>query len=205
MQPATQPVTGGRLQHFTLERQIGAGGMGSVWAARDDRSGQAVALKILRVTDSADEVSRARLLREAHATRSIAHPAIVPVMDVLEHEGSPVLVMELLEGETLRQRLLRDQILPLGTTVALLTPIADALAAAHAAGIVHRDLKPENVFIEQAGVDGADGAAPAVRLLDFGVARFYEPPAGTGDTPLTGLGVLIGTLSYMAPEQALHP
>jgi eukaryotic-like serine/threonine-protein kinase len=205
MQPATQPITGGRLQHFTLDRQIGAGGMGSVWAARDERSGQAVALKILRVTDSADEVSHARLRREAHATRSIAHPAIVPVLDVLEHEGSPVLVMELLEGETLRQRLLRDQILPLGTVASLLAPIADALAVAHAAGIVHRDLKPENVFIEHARADGADGAAPAVRLLDFGVARFYEPPAGTGDTPLTGLGVLIGTLSYMAPEQALHP
>jgi serine/threonine protein kinase len=195
-------MTGSRLQHFTLERQIGAGGMGCVWAARDDRSGLPVALKILRATDpSGVEVLRARLLREAHATRSIDHPAIVPVVDVLEYEGSPVLVMELLRGETLRQRLLRDQALPLAVTVALLAPIADALAAAHAAGIVHRDLKPENVFIEDAPAD----VAGRVRLLDFGVARFYEPPDGTGDAPLTGLGVLIGTLSYMAPEQALNP
>jgi len=84
----------------------------------------------------------------------------------------------------------------------LLAPIAEALAAAHAAGIVHRDLKPENIFIES----GANTSAPPkVRLLDFGVARFYEPPAGTGETPLTGVGVLIGTLAYMAPEQALRP
>lgn len=201
MRPATQPTPGGSLQHFTLERQIGAGGMGSVWAATDRRSGASVALKILRLTDTAADVSRARLMREAHATRSIRHPAIVPVIDVLEHDGSPVLVMELLQGETLRERLLREQALPLATTAALLAPIAEALSAAHAIGIVHRDLKPENIFIEA----GRNDDEPTVRLLDFGVARFYEPPAGTGDAPLTGLGVLIGTLAYMAPEQALRP
>jgi eukaryotic-like serine/threonine-protein kinase len=170
-----------------------------VWAARDERSGNAVALKILRLTDSSlAPVMRARLLREAHATRRIAHPAIVPVLDVLEHEENPVLVMDLLVGETLRERLLREQRLTAPQAAALLAPIADALAAAHEAGIVHRDLKPENIFIE------AD-LTPRPRLLDFGVARFYEPPPSASDAPLTGFGTLIGTLAYMAPEQALRP
>jgi serine/threonine protein kinase len=190
---------GSQLQHFTLERQIGAGGMGTVWAARDRRSGAAVALKIIRVTDSgAIETLRSRLLREAHAARSIAHPAIVPVQDIIDHDGSPVLVMDLLVGDTLRALLMREQRLDVGASALLLSPIVDALRAAHDAGIVHRDLKPENIFIEA-------GTAATVRLLDFGVARFYEPPANTGDAPLTGVGTLIGTLAYMAPEQALHP
>jgi eukaryotic-like serine/threonine-protein kinase len=197
--PHMNPGSGNELQYFTLERQIGAGGMGTVWAARDNRSGNAVALKILRVTDmGAAEVLRARLLREAHATRRIAHPAIVPVWDVLNHDGSPVLVMDLLIGETLRERLLREQRLSVRQTALILSPIAEALGVAHRAGIVHRDLKPENIFIE------SDDSL-RIRLLDFGVARFYEPPANTGDTPLTDLGALIGTLAYMAPEQALHP
>ena len=177
--------------------------MGTVWAARDSRSGARVALKILRVADATDQVARARLLREAHASRSIAHPAIVPVIDVLDHAGSPVLVMELLQGETLRAKLLREHRLELRQTAELLAPIAEALGVAHAAGIVHRDLKPENIFIETAPAANALGA---IRLLDFGVARFYEPPAETaGDAPLTGLDTLLGTIAYMAPEQALRP
>jgi serine/threonine protein kinase len=190
--------SGTRVAQFSLERQIGAGGVGAVWAARDTQSGEAVALKILRPSDpgSAD-VLRARLLREAHATRCISHPAIVPVLDVLEHEDSPVLVMELLEGETLRQKLVREKRLGLGETSRLLAPIAEALSAAHDVGIVHRDLKPENIFVERR-------EAPRVRLLDFGVARFSEPPESS-DQPLTGLGTLIGTLAYMAPEQAMRP
>jgi serine/threonine-protein kinase len=191
--------SGTRLEQFVLERQIGSGGVGTVWAARDTSTGGAVALKILRRNDpSAAEVLRARLLREAHATRRIDHPAIVPVSDVLDFDASPVLVMELLQGETLRQRLTRDGRLSVRQAATLLAPIAEALNVAHDAGIVHRDLKPENIFIE---------AAPAarVRLLDFGVARFYEPPEAPDEAPLTGLGTLIGTLAYMAPEQALRP
>ncbi len=191
-------ATGTRVAQFTLERQIGAGGVGAVWAARDGQSGQAVALKILRPSDpSSAEVLRARLRREAHATQCIDHPAIVPVLDVLDYEDSPVLVMPLLEGETLRQKLLRERRLSLQEASKLLAPIAEALSVAHAAGIVHRDLKPENIFIEK-----ADTAR--VRLLDFGVARFSEPPESS-DQPLTGLGTLIGTLAYMAPEQAMRP
>jgi serine/threonine protein kinase len=94
--------------------------------------------------------------------------------------------------------LLREQRLSVGQSARLVLPIVDALGAAHQIGIVHRDLKPENIFIE-----ASDPAR--VRLLDFGVARFYEPPVNTGDAPLTGVGTLIGTLAYMAPEQALRP
>ena len=190
--------SGTRVAQFSLERQIGAGGVGAVWAARDIQSGAAVALKILRPSDpSSADVLRARLLRDAHATKLIDHPAIVPVLDVLDYEDSPVLVMALLEGETLRQKLVRERRLSLPETSKLLAPIAEALSVAHDAGIVHRDLKPENIFIEN-----ADGGR--VRLLDFGVARFSEPPESS-DQPLTGLGTLIGTLAYMAPEQAMRP
>lgn len=191
---------GTKVEHFVLERQIGSGGMGTVWAARDVRSGELFALKILRLSDpSSGEVLRARLLREARATQLIDHPAIVPVLDVVSHDGNPALVMDLLTGETLRDLLLRSGRVDVATTARLLTPIAAALSAAHRAGIVHRDLKPENIFIEA-------GLRTSVRLLDFGVARFFGPPvAGGSDTPLTDLGTLIGTLAYMAPEQALRP
>ena len=199
-----EAAVGTKVEHFVLERQIGSGGMGTVWAARDVRTGQLLALKILRLSDpSAGEVLRARLLREAQATRLIAHPAIVPVLDVVDYDGNPALVMDLLTGETLRDHLLRFGRLDVATAARLLTPIADALSAAHRAGIVHRDLKPENIFIE------ADDRT-SVRLLDFGVARFFEPSlaggvGGVTDVPLTDLGTLIGTLAYMAPEQALRP
>jgi serine/threonine protein kinase len=192
---------GSRLRHYTLERQIGAGGMGTVWAARDGNSGAAVALKLLRPTEHEPETARVRLIREAEATRRIAHVAVVPVVDVFEHTGNPVLVMELLLGETLRSLLLREQPLTLARSAELLLPIAEALSAAHATGIIHRDLKPENIFIQRA--DARQG--PRVRLLDFGVARSYEPPPGFEQTPITALGTLIGTLAYMAPEQALRP
>ncbi|HYP91475.1 MAG TPA: serine/threonine-protein kinase [Polyangiaceae bacterium] len=197
--------SGAHLAQFILERQIGTGGMGTVWAARGADGGAPVALKILRVADpSTVDVLRARLLREARATRLIAHPAIVPVLDVLDYQDSPVLVMALLQGETLRQKLVREGRLTLPETARLLAPIAEALSVAHEAGIVHRDLKPENIFIEASDPSGSADAA-RVRLLDFGVARFYEPPEASDDAPLTGLGTLIGTLAYMAPEQALRP
>jgi eukaryotic-like serine/threonine-protein kinase len=185
---------GSRIFDYLLEHELGTGGMGVVWAARDVTSGKQVALKVLRAAEHAHE-ARERLLREALATRSIAHPAVVPVSEILDFEGSPVLVMELLRGETLRSVLERETRLALARIAALLVPVCEALSEAHAAGIVHRDLKPENVFLEAAGT---------VRLLDFGVARFHSPPEGTLE-PLTALGALVGTIQYMAPEQALRP
>jgi eukaryotic-like serine/threonine-protein kinase len=189
---------GARLSHFELEQLIGSGGTSQVWAARDARSGSRVALKLMTARENADELSHVRFAREAHASRSIGHPAVVPVREALEHEGMPVLVMDLLEGETLRAVLHREGPLPLGAAASLLEPIAEALQRAHALGIVHRDLKPENIFVQSQGL-------PRVRLLDFGVARFYEAPPGTEGAPVTALGTLLGTLAYMAPEQALNP
>ena len=192
---------GTQLSHYRLEQPIGSGGMGAVWAARDERSGQAVALKLLRATEADPETARVRLMREAEATQRITHPAVVPVKDVFYHSDSPVLVMELLEGETLRTLLVREQPLPLERAAGLLLPISEALFEAHAAGIAHRDLTPENIFIQQPSAE-----EPArVRLLDFGVALSYEPPPGLEQTPITALGTLVGTLAYMAPEQALRP
>jgi eukaryotic-like serine/threonine-protein kinase len=171
--------------------------MGVVWAARDERDGQSVALKILATHEPMAPDSRKRFLREAYATRSIQHAAIVPVTEVLETDELVVLAMERLIGETLRPLLNRAAQLSVAHAATLLTPIAEALDAAHRAGIVHRDLKPENIFLQS--VDGQ--VRP--RLLDFGIARFYEPPPAAGRTPITGMGTLLGTISYMAPEQAL--
>jgi eukaryotic-like serine/threonine-protein kinase len=192
------PKAGLRIQDYELARLIGSGGMSQVWAARHVPTGRQVALKLLRGGEQLEELSRVRFTREAHATRTIGHPAIVPVEELLAHHGDPVLVMELLEGETLRARLERERQLSARGTAQLLLPVAEALSLAHAAGIVHRDLKPENVFVQH-------GTPETVRLLDFGVARFYEPPPGTEGAPTTALGALVGTLAYMAPEQALHP
>jgi eukaryotic-like serine/threonine-protein kinase len=198
-----QLARGNRLHHYTLDRQIGIGGMSTVWAAVDARTGAKVALKLMLSTNSLD-VARVRVLREAQASQRVAHPAIVPVMDVFSHDENPVLVMELLRGETLRLVLQREQPLPLERAARLLLPIAEALHQAHGAGIVHRDLKPENIFIEEP-IEGHTTTNVNVRLLDFGVARDYEPRHGIEQTPITELGSLLGTLAYMAPEQALHP
>jgi len=171
--------------------------MGVVWAARDERAGRAVALKILANAEASAPGTRKRFLREAHATRAVAHPAIVPVSEVVEADDMLVLAMELLLGETLRARLAREERITPTLTAGTLLPIAEALSAAHGAGIVHRDLKPENIFLQ------ADGEQTRARLLDFGIARFYEPPADGGRTPITAHGMLLGTIPYMAPEQAL--
>jgi serine/threonine-protein kinase len=194
---------GTTLRTYTLTGLVGRGGMGEVWAASDVRSGEPVALKLLKPGATWSESARERLVREARATRAVQHPAIVPVRDVFEHDGTPVLVMELLRGETLRRTFERERRLPLARAAALLLPVAEALIQAHAAGIAHRDLKPENVFLCS---DPAKGSTFVdVRLLDFGVARFYEPLEEQALAPITGLDVLVGTMGYMAPEQALHP
>ncbi|HET7540975.1 MAG TPA: serine/threonine-protein kinase [Polyangiaceae bacterium] len=190
---------GTKLLHYTLDRAIGAGGMSVVWGARDDRSGQTLALKILINREQMALGSRRRFLREAYATRSVDHPAIVPVVDIAETEELVILAMELLSGETLRARFERAPGLSPEQAALTLLPIVEALNLAHAAGIVHRDLKPENIFLQ------ATPAGIRPRLLDFGIARFYEPPPDAGRTPITGFGTLLGTIPYMAPEQAISP
>jgi serine/threonine-protein kinase len=178
--------------------------MGAVYAARDESLGRWVALKLVEpsVDADADKVAEAnaRLEREASAVAALSHANAVAVYDVGEHEGAPYLAMELVDGETLRQKIGKD--IPITTRIEWLCAIADALGAAHAKGIIHRDVKPENVMIRGDGV---------VKVLDFGIARAVKSAAAPGAadevaTPLptiTTEGIPLGTPLYMAPEQLM--
>ena len=185
-------------ERFVLERQLGEGGAGVVWAARDLATGTTRALKLLH-TCSADHVRRLR--REAAVLASIRHPSIVFVHEIVETvRRGPILVMELLEGEPLEARLEGGRTL----TAAELAPIArgilSALSAAHARGVVHRDLKPANVFLERGAREHGEGET--VRVLDFGMAKLDGGWQTAGLTPsITRSGTLMGTPLYMAPEQ----
>jgi serine/threonine-protein kinase len=174
---------------YRLERVLGEGGMGVVWAATDVDTRRVVALKLVKHAASADQ--RARLLREARASWAVRHPHVREVYDVLQNDGAPVMVMEYLAGESLSDRLQRQGTLALPEAAALLLPVVSAVGAAHALGIVHRDLKPENIFIE----------APhgIVKVLDFGIAKLA---AADDPSALTPSGALLGTPYYVSPEQA---
>ncbi len=184
------------LSHYRLVEKIGEGGMGEVWKAEDTRLGRAVALKFLSTRVPRKGTPMERFLREARAASALNHPNICTVHDIGEHEGTPFITMELLEGETLRHRLTGGA-LPLDQTMALGIQIADALGAAHAKGIVHRDIKPGNIFITTRG---------EAKILDFGLAKLTLP-GGEGDAEddlhLTNPGATVGTIAYMSPEQAL--
>jgi serine/threonine protein kinase len=179
---------GKQLGQFVLEARIGSGGMGTVYRARDTRSGTAVAVKVLFPELAAVPDVLARFMREAAALESLDHPGIVRGLTSGIHDGVSYLAMELIEGESLEARLLRG-VTP-EESARLVASIADALSAAHARGIVHRDLKPANVLI------ASDGT---VKLVDFGVARF-----DVADGTLTHTDAVLGTFNYMAPEQRLR-
>ena len=200
------PVTAGtRLGPYEITTPLGAGGMGEVYRARDTRLGRDVAIKVLpQHLSSAPEV-RARFEREARTVSSLNHPHICTLFDVGRESDTDYLVMELVEGETLAQRLARGP-LATGEVLRLGAQIADALDRAHRAGVVHRDLKPGNVMLTKSGA----------KLMDFGLARatgMAGPASGSGVTvaaltqsptvaaPLTAEGTIIGTFQYMAPEQ----
>jgi len=191
-------AAGTRLGPYEILSAIGAGGMGEVYRARDTRLLRDVAVKVLPASVSVDPDRIARFEREARATAALNHPNIVAVYDVGTSNGVAFVVSELLEGETLRERVRRGP-LPVRKSVEIAMDIASGLAAAHGRGIAHRDLKPENVFV------GSDGH---VKILDFGIAKLLP---GTGATPddavstvsmnRTDPGALLGTVGYMAPEQ----
>jgi serine/threonine protein kinase/tetratricopeptide (TPR) repeat protein len=185
---APQP-TPDRIGRYLIERKIGEGGMGIVYAARDERLDRTVALKTIR--GERDETGRKRLWREARAAAGISHPNICQLFEVEETDEGLVLAMELLAGEPLGARLARGPLSPADTaTIAL--QVLDALDALHTRGLIHRDLKPSNLFLTPHGV----------KLLDFGLARpMARSPAGDTATVLTQTGSIVGTPNYMAPEQ----
>jgi TolB-like protein len=189
---------GTRIGPYEVLSQLGAGGMGEVYRARDTRLGRNVAIKVLPAEFAADPERLRRFEREATATAALSHPNILTVYDVGTHDGMPFLAEELLEGATLRDRLSEGPI-PVRKAVELGAQIARGLAAAHAKGIVHRDLKPENVFIT------GDGVA---KILDFGLALPGGAALGREDhggattrLSATERGVVLGTVGYMSPEQ----
>jgi serine/threonine protein kinase len=191
----TGAVIAGR---FHLDRRIGEGGMGVVWAATHMVTRKPVALKMLKPERAADPALRQRFIREARAVCAVQHPNIVEIHDVLETEdGSPVMVMDLLHGESLGQRLDRETRLPPGEVARLMLPVVSAVGTAHAAGVVHRDLKPDNIFLAEEG----DGTL-SVKVLDFGIAKVLATETDAAATGgLTGTGAMLGTPYYMAPEQ----
>ena len=187
---------GARLGPYEIVALLGAGGMGEVYRARDTRLGREVAIKVLPAEFAADPDRVARLEREARALAALSHPAILGIFDFGREGDVTYAVTELLEGETLRDRLRRER-LPVRKAVEIVAAIADGLAAAHGKGIVHRDLKPENVFLTSAG---------HVKILDFGLARLASPrlaeaPTRLSAPPGTAAGTVLGTVGYMSPEQ----
>jgi eukaryotic-like serine/threonine-protein kinase len=186
---------GTRLGPYEIIAPLGAGGMGEVYQAHDSRLSREVALKILPDQLGADTERRARFEREARAAAQIHHPNILSVLDVGTEDSTPYIVTELLEGDTLRERL-RSGPIPTRKAVEYGAKIARGLGAAHEKGITHRDIKPENIFL------CTDGQ---VKILDFGLARATAPEAAESDSTLslrTGTGIVLGTASYLSPEQA---
>jgi serine/threonine protein kinase/Tol biopolymer transport system component len=189
---------GAQLGPYQVLSPLGAGGMGEVYRARDPRIGRDVAVKVITAESGANPDRVRRFVDEARAAGSLNHPNILTVFDVDFGRGAPYLVFELLEGETLRERLAGGP-LPVPKVVDYATQIAPGLAAAHDRGIVHRDLKPENLFVTKAG---------HVKILDFGLAKLRERESpeevsseGTTVSEGTRPGAVLGTIGYMSPEQ----
>lgn len=185
---------GSRLGVYEIISQLGEGGMGVVYRARDTRLGREVALKVLAPHISASPEARSRFEREARIISQLNHPHICTLHDIGSENGTDFLVMEFIEGESLAQIIAKGA-LPIPRVLRYAAQIADALGKAHAAGVVHRDLKPGNLMLTASGI----------KLLDFGLARpAIETDATetkTVDTPLTTHGEIIGTLAYLSPEQ----
>ncbi len=187
------------LGRYRLDRRLDEGGMSVVWAATHALTGKQVALKLLKADAAKDEATRRRMLREARAACAVIHPNVVQIHDVLElPDGSPVLVMDLLTGESLRERLHRRRSFSVGETATLLVPVISAVGTAHAAGVIHRDLKPDNIFLAQ------EGGRLVVKVLDFGIAKLVATGNNVSAVnALTHTGTMLGTPFYMAPEQIL--
>ena len=189
-------TSGTMLGPYEILSLLGAGGMGEVYRARDARLDRIVAIKVLPASFSADHDRMQRFAQEARAAAALNHPNILSIFDIGDDHGSPYVVSELLEGETLRERL-RSGALSSRKAIDYGLQVARGLAAAHEKGIVHRDLKPENLFVTNDG---------RVKILDFGLAKLILPEAASGaDAPtlhaVTEPGLIMGTAGYMSPEQ----
>jgi len=200
---STPSLEGQILSHYRILEPIGRGGMGIVYAAEDLKLGRRVALKLLPEYLARDKVALRRFEREAQAASALNHPNICTIYEIDEAEGLHFIAIELLEGETLKQRMARSR-LPTQEILRIGIEISEALEAAHSAGIIHRDIKPSNLFLTRRG---------PIKVLDFGVAKrvgsepigqsshFSFPLLGNFEADLTSTGALIGTTAYMSPEQ----
>ena len=192
-------TVGTRLGHYDVTALIGEGGMGQVWQATDTQLGRQVALKIVPDAFAADPDRLARFQREAQVLTSLNHPNIAAIHGIEEAESTRALVLELVEGPTLADRIARGPI-PVDEALPIAKQIAEALEAAHEAGVIHRDLKPANIKVREDGT---------VKVLDFGLAKALGGDVGgdpaespTLTAAATKMGVIVGTAAYMSPEQA---
>src|SRR5687767_14847254 len=191
---------GDRLGHYEIVRQIGAGGMGEVYLAGDKRLNRQVAVKVLNKQLSSDNANLQRFIREAKAASALNHPNILVIHEIGEFREAHFIVSEHINGKTLRD-ILRERSLELSEVLDIAEQIARALVAAHEANLVHRDIKPENIMIRPDGV---------VKVLDFGLAKLVEDKnksiLGLEDSTVhqnpTAIGVILGTVAYMSPEQS---
>jgi serine/threonine protein kinase len=202
-----ESLVGQTVSHYVFLEKLGAGGMGEIYKARDSRLNRMVAVKVLAPGRTRDPERRRRFIQEAQAASALNHPNIITIHDILPEGDTQYMVMEHVSGQTLHQ-LIAGGRLPVAQALLISTQMANALAAAHAAGIIHRDLKPANVMIASSGL---------VKILDFGLAKLMDPTPGMRSNgnesssddgvtmtaaPLTVEGSIMGTVNYMSPEQA---